>query len=148
MDAFSIIYPQFWLVEVSEKDLQTHVSVIKKFFGQPKEIESSLGNWEWTREIISPTALDKQLECFKISMASNSLHAMRAIDPHIHPLTKLWHNLSLSPMLPTVFPQYFKLAELAMIMVLIPSQICIILNILYMIVFIHVIKVFRKYVCK
>jgi hypothetical protein len=42
---------------------------------------------------------------------------MRAIDPHIHPMTKLWCNLSLSSMLPGVFPEYFKLAEMAMIMV-------------------------------
>jgi hypothetical protein len=48
----------------------------------------------------------------------NNLHAMRAIDPHIHPMTKLWRNLSLSPMLPTIFPEFYKLAEMAMIMVL------------------------------
>jgi hypothetical protein len=50
-------------------------------------------------------------------MMHNSLHVMRAIDPHIHPMTKLWRNLSLSPMLPRVFPEYYKLAEMAMIMV-------------------------------
>jgi hypothetical protein len=42
---------------------------------------------------------------------------MRDIDTHIHPITKLWRSLSLSPYLTAVFPEYFKLAELAMIMV-------------------------------
>jgi hypothetical protein len=117
MDALNIVYPQFWLAEVNERELQLHLGVIKKVFGHSKEMETSPDKWERTREIVSPSALDKQLECFRIAMASNSLHAMRAIDPQIHPMTKLWRNLSLSPMLPGVFPEYFKLAELAMIMV-------------------------------
>jgi hypothetical protein len=65
----------------------------------------------------SSAALDKQLECFRISLVNNAQSAMRAIDPQIHQITKLWRNLILSPYLTTVFPEFFKLAELAMIMV-------------------------------
>jgi hypothetical protein len=118
MDAFCIVYPQFWLGEVNEVELQRHLGVLKVVFGQQKEIQTSPEKWEWTPELLSPVALEQQLECFRIAMLHNSLHAMRAIDPHIHPMTKLWRNLSLSPMLPTVFPEFYKLAEMAMIMVL------------------------------
>jgi hypothetical protein len=117
MDVLSIVYPQFWLADMSERALQLYLGVIKKFFGHTKEVETSLGKWEKSPELLSPGALDKQLEYFRIAMIHNSLHAMRAINLHIHPITKLWRNLSLSPMLPGVFPEYFRLAELAMIMV-------------------------------
>jgi hypothetical protein len=117
MNALSIVYPQFWLVDVSDTELHQHLSVIKSTFGQPKEMETSLDQWECIRELVSPSALDKQRECFRITMSHNNHHAMRAIDPQIHPLTKLWRNLNLSPMLLGVISEYFKLAELAMIMV-------------------------------
>jgi hypothetical protein len=117
MDSLCIVYLQFWLADVNERKLQLHLGVIKKVFGQPKQVETSPGKWKRSRELLSAVALDRQLECFRIAMVSNSLHAMSAIDPHIHPITKLWRNLSLFPMLPGVFPEYFKLAELAMIMV-------------------------------
>jgi hypothetical protein len=82
-------------------------------------METTPNKWEWTWEkIVSPGTLDKQLECFQIAMLHNSHHAMRAIDLHIHPLMKLWQNLSLSPMLPRAFSEYFKVVKLAMIMVL------------------------------
>jgi hypothetical protein len=123
MDAFCIVYPQFWLEEVNEAELQRHVGVLKVVFGQQKEIQTSPEKWEWTPELLSSIALEQQLECFWIAMLHNSLHAMRAIDPHIHPMTKLWHNLSLPPMLSTVFSEFYKLAEMAMIMVLsLPSS--------------------------
>jgi hypothetical protein len=81
------------------------------------KMETTPEKWEWTCELVSPRTLDKTLECFRIAMLHNSHQAMRAIDPHIHPLTKLWQNLSLFPMLPGVLLEFFKLAELAMIMV-------------------------------
>ena len=68
-------------------------------------------------ELLSPVALEQQLECFRIAMLYNNLYTMRAIDPHIHPMMKLRGNLSLSPMLPIVFPEFYKLVEMAMIMV-------------------------------
>ena len=83
-------------------------------------METSPDQWECIlhiQELVSPSALDKQRECFQITMSYNSHHAMRAIDPYIHPLMKLWRNLNLSPMLPGVISEYFKLAGLAMIMV-------------------------------
>jgi hypothetical protein len=80
-------------------------------------VEIAPGKWEWTRELVSPSTLDKQLECFRIAMVHNSHHSMRAIDFHIHPLMKLWRNLSLSPMLPGVLSEFFKLTEVAMFMI-------------------------------
>jgi hypothetical protein len=38
MDALSIVYPQFWLADVSERALQLHLVVIKKFFGQQRRL--------------------------------------------------------------------------------------------------------------
>jgi hypothetical protein len=132
MNALSVVYLQFWLTDVDEIELRQHLSVIKNVFGQPKEMETTPDKWEWTRELVSPGGLDKELECFRIAMLHNSHHAMRAIDPHIHPLTKLWRNLSLFPMLPGVLPEYFKLAELAMIMVPFSSPLYVILMFAYM----------------
>jgi hypothetical protein len=117
MNALCIVYPQFWLGEDVDRDLYTNLNIIKQYWGQPREIQVTSERSEWVPELHSSTALDKQLDCFRISIVNNAQSAMRAVDSHIHPITKLWRNFSLSPYLTTVFPEYFKLAELAMIMV-------------------------------
>jgi hypothetical protein len=65
--------------------------------------------------VLSAMALDRQLHWFAVAMANNSLHAMRAMDTHIHPLTKLWRALAQSGPLKGMFPGFFKLAKIAMI---------------------------------
>jgi len=123
--------------------LHRHLGVIKQTFGEPKDLEVGLGRFEWVRELVSPGALDKQLDCFRIAMANCSVGAMRGIDLHIHPITKLWRSLSSSPMLPGVFPEFFKLAELAMIMV---NTICsLIYKLYYLFIFAWFIVLFMQF---
>ena len=117
MNSLYIMYPQLWLGEVLDRELHMHLSIIKQYWGQPKQIQITLKKIEYVPELLSSAALDKQLDCFRISIINNAQSAMRAIDTHILPITKLWRNLSLSSYLTTVFPEYFKLAELAMIMI-------------------------------
>lgn len=64
MDSSCIVYPQFWLADVNEREMQLHLGMIKKVFGQPKQVETNLGKWERSRELLSAVALDRQLECF------------------------------------------------------------------------------------
>ena len=108
-----IIYPQFWLGEVVDRELHMHLNIIKQYWRQPRQNEIIMEKTEWIPELLSSIALDY----FWILMVINAQSTMRAIDTHIHPTTKLWRSLSLSSYLTIVFPEYFKLAELALIMV-------------------------------
>ena len=58
-----------------------------------------------------------QLHWFKVAMVNNSKHAMRALDLNVHPMTKVWRNFAQSGLLRGMFPEFFKLAEIAMIQV-------------------------------
>jgi hypothetical protein len=102
---------------VVDRELHMHLNIIKQYKRQPRQIEITPEKTECIPKLLSSAALDKQLESFQISMVNNAQSAMRAIDTHIHPITKLWRSLSLSPYLTIVFPEYFKLAKLDMIMV-------------------------------
>ena len=108
MDALSIVYPQFWLEPGHEDKLTGYMNTLKQTYAHTKDTRPA---------VLSAMALDRQLHWFVVAMANNSPHAMRAMDTHIHPLTKLWRALAQSAPLKGMFPEFFKLAEIAMIQV-------------------------------
>ena len=65
MDAFSIVYSQFWLAKVINSKLQFYLGILKDAFRQPKEIQIAPKKWKWTRELLQPIAFKQYLECFQ-----------------------------------------------------------------------------------
>ena len=117
MDALSIVYPQFWLEPGHEDKLTGYMNTLKQTYARTKDFSSATHVCDTCPAVLSAMALDRQLHWFAVAMANNSLHAMRAMDTHIHPLTKLWRALAQSGPLKGMFPEFFKLAEIAMIQV-------------------------------
>ena len=117
MDALSIVYPQFWLEPGHEDKLTGYMNILKQTYTHTKEFCSATHVSDICSAVLSAVALDWQLHWFAVAMANNSPHAMRAMDTHIHPLTKLWRALAQSSPLKGMFPEFFKLAEIAMIQV-------------------------------
>jgi hypothetical protein len=118
MDATAIVYPQFWLRLDLEELLPMHLRVLKEGFGKLKQVLGDDGTVEEVTPALCVAKLDMQLDLFSTSMIHNSEAAMRPINQHIHPLTKVWRCLSQNPILVKSFWEYFKLAEIAMVHVI------------------------------
>ena len=90
MDALSIVYPQFCLIEPRYEDKRTwYMNTLKQTYAHTKDISSTTHVYDTCPTILSGVALDRQFHWFAVAMANNSPHAMRAMDTHIHPLIKL-----------------------------------------------------------
>ena len=69
------------------------MNTLKATFGHPNNILSEPLVYESSLIVLSATALDQQLQIrFAVPMVNNCLHAMHAIDLHLHPITNLGHN--------------------------------------------------------
>jgi hypothetical protein len=117
MDALSIVYPQFWLELRHEDKLTWYMNTLKQTYAHTKDFSSATHVCDTCPAVLSTMTLDRQLHWFAVAMANNSPRPMRAMDTHIHPLTKLWRALAQSGPLKGMFPEFFKLAEIAMIQV-------------------------------
>jgi hypothetical protein len=142
MDALSIVYPQFWLQPGHEDKLTGYMNTLKQTYAHTKDFSSATHVCDTCPAVLSAMALDRQLHWFAMAMANNSPYAMRALDTHIHPLTKLWRALAQSGSLKGMFLEFFKLAEIAMIQVK-----CYILKIFYFIKLSHAFC-FHVFECK
>ena len=72
MDAFSIVYVQFWMDGVVEANLYQYLGVMKQTFGEPKEMDINPNQYEWALELLSSNTLHKQFA------------TMCGIELHIH----------------------------------------------------------------
>jgi hypothetical protein len=117
LDAMGVVYPQYWVNEkTAQISFRKHLNVLKEYFGQPRWIGAA-ENKRLVAPVLDCFQLELQQPLFKLSMASN---AMAAMEPpfHTNPLTKLWRTLDANNALVAHFPEYVKLAQIAMVHVL------------------------------
>jgi hypothetical protein len=124
LDALGVVYPQYWQQGDCEVSFRKHLNVLKDFYGEPKWIG------EGAEKKLIPPVLDRyRLECeqplFKVAMMANSAAPMElpplSSGPGtviVNPLTKIWRELDANTSLAKAFPEYIKLAHIAMVHVL------------------------------
>jgi hypothetical protein len=92
------------------------LDVLKDYFGQPRWV----GNEE-NKKLIPPILdcykLELQQPLFKLLLISNCLDVLEPLFD-INPLTRIWKTLDASTALAAQFPEYIKLAEIALVHVL------------------------------
>ena len=122
LDAFGIIYPQYWKQEGADASFPQHLSVLKKFYCHAQLLQAESPDVDGGRpytapEMLSASKLDNQQSLFKVTMRSN---ADATLGPpfHVNPVIKLWRNLSQSRHLGSLISEYFKVAEIGCCMVL------------------------------
>jgi hypothetical protein len=100
LDAFGIIYPQFWMQEDVEEAFQQHLSVLKAFYCTAREVNGGRpliegGDSFTAPELLSASKLEVQQGLFKVTMRAN---AQAACTPPFsgNPLVKLWRQLTSS----------------------------------------------------
>jgi hypothetical protein len=123
LDAFGIIYPQFWMQEDVEEAFQQHLSVLKAFYCIAREVNGGRpliegGDCFTAPELMSASKLEVQQGLFKVTVRTN---AQAACTPPFsgNPLVKLWRQLTSSRHLCKLISEYVKLAEIGSVLVLV-----------------------------
>jgi hypothetical protein len=116
MNAFGILYPQYWVQLSAEEMFDKHLRILMDTYGHGK----ILGEGE--KKLLIPALLDRdalmsQRGLFKTCMKSNARAAM--LPPYdVNPLTKVWRVLDSNNSLTQNFGEFLKLAEMAVVHVL------------------------------
>lgn len=117
MDAMGIIYPQYWLQKDCEESFPKHLQVLENFYCEPKYAVV-----EKVKHLVPPVLdrynLETQQSLFKLAMLSN---CRKCMEPpfDLNPLTRMWRELDACTVLRVkAFPEYFRLAEVALVHVL------------------------------
>jgi hypothetical protein len=124
LDALGVVYPQYWLQGDCEVSFMKHLNVLKDFYREPKWIGEGV-----EKRLIPPVLdryrLESEQPLFKVAMMANSAAALElppiGTGPGteiVNPLTKIWRQLDANTSLAKVFPEYIKLAHIAMVHVL------------------------------
>ena len=93
------------------------MTILKGAFYQPKVVVDVKGEETWVSSLLNAAALDEQMAMFKMALKSNSKPVLQP-PFNVNPLTKLWQILGSNALLTHSFPEYFKLAKMAMTIVL------------------------------
>jgi len=116
MNAFGILYPQYWCHVAAEENFDKHLRILLDAYGHGK----ILGEGEqklMIKPLINRDAIMSQRSLFKTCMKSNSRTAM--LPPFdVNPLTKIWWVLDSNNSLTQNFGEFLKLAEMAMVHVI------------------------------
>jgi hypothetical protein len=122
LDAFGIIYLQYWRQEGAEVSLPHHLAVLKEFYCRAKLVNDGKPLVEGgcpyiVPEMLLASTLDNQQGLFKLTIKANCDSA--CVPPfNVNFLIKLWRTLSQSRHLCKLISEYFKLAEIGCCLVL------------------------------
>ena len=117
MDPLGIVFPQYWLQENVDMSFSAHLAILKAAICQPKHVVDAKGDDASVSSLLSASALDEQMAMFKMAMKSNSKPVLQPPFT-VNPMTKLWQILGSNALLLHSFPKYFKVAKMAMTVVL------------------------------
>lgn len=122
LDAFGIVYPQYWQQPGAEESFSQHLQVLKNFYCHSRAVNNGRPLFEGGESFIAPemlnaSALDTQQGLFKVTMKAN---CESACSPpfNLNPLIKLWRTLFASRHLSKLISEYMKLAQLGSVLVL------------------------------
>ena len=117
LNSLGIVFLQYWLQDNVDSSFGAHLTILKGVFCQPKPVVDVKGKETWISNLLNVVALDEQMVMFKMAMKSNSKPILQP-PFSVNPLTKLWQSLGSNALLIHSFPEYFKLAKMAMTIVL------------------------------
>jgi len=122
LDAFGIIYPQYWKQPKAKRELLFHLNVLKRFYSHSKFLNAGLplheGETPYTAsEMLSDSYLENQQGLFKLTMKANCVDAI-VVAGQLNPVIHMWRTLSGSRHLRKLILEYFKVAEIGMCLVL------------------------------
>ena len=119
MDALGLVYPQYWLNGNPQALFQGHLDLVKKHYGEPKWIRKGTPEELCIPPILDAGKLEEQQHLFRVTMVHNAEFAYNMLPGQLeNPLTKLWRSVACNRALVSNFPEFAKLAEIAIVQVL------------------------------
>jgi hypothetical protein len=117
MDAFGIVYPQYWSERDADANFDRHLKVLKTHYGHGKSFSTASFPEGSLDPVLSLANLDMQATLFKITMKEVGPRMMqKPID--VNPVTRMWRSVEANTFLRHSLSEYIKVAELAVVMVL------------------------------
>ncbi len=114
INAFGIVYPQFWMQFDADFSFSLHMVLIKKHYCEATKVKPSL------LQVAKPfdaNLLDLQMCIFKYTMKMQVPKVM-AKPFDTNPMTKLWVTISNNALLTQWLNKYLKLLEITVVLVL------------------------------
>ena len=77
MDAFRLIYPQYWSDKEADMNFDRRLKILKEHYKSAKPFSNAYHLEGQVEPILSPTELDMQLSLFKQCMKENSISMLK-----------------------------------------------------------------------
>jgi hypothetical protein len=121
INALGVVFPQYWLQPNCHEMFVLHLQVIISYYCQEKRFRPDAENSEAELlvQILSRRDLENQVSVFKATMLVNCIKIMESRDiTKTNPLTLLWLTLAPSNYLNGYMPEWFKVAQIAIVTVI------------------------------
>ena len=113
MNAFGIIYPQYWLKSDCEHAFPLHLNIVKSAFAVPK----TAGDGRSIPPLLDCHILDLQSFFFKLIMSHNAMVVMAETND-LNPVIRMWLKVAVSSFLSHKLSEFIKLAEMATVQII------------------------------
>jgi hypothetical protein len=114
MDAFGLIYPQYWNDKEVDVNFDRHLKILKEHYGSAKPFSTANHPEAQVEPMLSPTAFDMQSSLFKQCMKENSASMLKK-PFNENPITRMWRCIDANSH--SLF-EFIKVAEIGICMVL------------------------------
>jgi hypothetical protein len=117
MDAFGMIYPQYWKDKSADANFERHIKVLKGHYGTSTQFSTTAHPEGLLHPMLSPATLDMQTTLFKLTMRENATSMLKKPFT-INPVTRMWMSIDGNSYLRHSLSEFLKVAELGIVMVL------------------------------
>jgi hypothetical protein len=117
MDAFRLIYPQYWSDKEADVNFDRHLKILKKHYGSAKPFSTANHPEGQVEPMLSPTVLDMQSSLFKQCMKENSTSMLKK-PFNENPVTRIRRCIDANSFLRHSLSEFIKVAEIGICLVL------------------------------
>jgi hypothetical protein len=117
MDAFGLIYPQYWSDKEADMNFDRHLKILKEHYGSVKPFSTANHLEGQVEPMLSPTTLDMQSSLFKQCMKENSASMLKK-PFNDNPVTRMWRCIDDNSFLRHSLSEFIKVAEIGIFLVL------------------------------
>jgi hypothetical protein len=114
MDAFGLIYPQYWSNKEANMNFDRHLKILKEHYGSAKPFSTTNHPEGQVEPMLSPTMLNMQSSLFKQCIKENSTSMLKK-PFNDNPITRMWRYIDDNSFLRHSLSEFIKVAEIGSI---------------------------------
>jgi hypothetical protein len=117
MDAFGLIYLQYWSDKEADVNFDRHLKILKEHYRSAKPFSTTNHPEGQVEPMLSPTALEMLSSLFKQCMKENSASMLKK-PFNENPVTRMWRYIDANSFLQHSLSEFIKVAEIRICLVL------------------------------